>query len=144
MLAIPRGFEPLDTHNNFLDLIGPFYCRRMDDEEIFGIRVESRHCNSLNIAHGGLLATFADVVVSRAAVIAKSAPSYAVTVSLNTDFIAAAPLGAWLEGRANVGRIGGSLAFVSCEVIAEGVLLLRASGVLKFLPRQQSASRGDV
>jgi acyl-coenzyme A thioesterase PaaI-like protein len=69
-------------------------------------------------------------------VVARSVPSYAVTVTLNTDFIASAPLGTWLEGRANIGRIGGSLAFISCDVSAEGVLLLRASGVLKFLPRQ--------
>lgn len=137
-LAVPPGFEPFDTHNGFIDLIGPLYCRVTDEGEVFGMRVEPRHCNSLLIAHGGLLTTFADVVVSRAAAIAKSPPSYAVTVSLNTDFIAGAAQGAWIEGRASVGRIGGSLAFASCDVCADGVLLLRASGVMKYLPRARS------
>jgi len=138
MQALPPGYEPFDSRNGFVDLIGPLYCLRDGDQEVFGLRVEPRHCNTLNIAHGGLLTTFADVVVSRAASVAKTPPSYAVTVSLNTDFMAGAPLGSWLEGRAQVGRIGGSLAFVSCDIFADTVLALRASGVIKFLPRARS------
>lgn len=135
MQAVPQGFEPFDSHNGFIDLIGPIYRRRLDDIESFGMRIEPRHCNTLHIAHGGLLATFADVVVSRAAAMARGELAYAVTVSLNTDFIAGAPLGAWLEGRANVGRAGSGIAFVSCDVFADQTLVLRASGVMKYLSR---------
>lgn len=140
MSTVPPHYEPLDMKNGFIDLIGPFYKKRTDEGEIIGMRVEARHCNTLHIAHGGLLATFADVVVSRTAALATNPPSFAVTVSLNTDFIAAAPKGAWLEGRAHIGKIGRSLAFVSCDVSADGVLLLRASGVMKLSPRTRDAS----
>lgn len=138
MSSVPPQFEPLDTKNGFIDLVGPFYGRRTDEGEIIGMRVEPRHCNTLNVAHGGLLATFADFVVTRTASRSRNPPSYAVTVSLNTDFIATAPLGAWLEGRAHIGRIGGSLAFIACDISAEGTLLLRASGVVKLLSRPRT------
>jgi len=135
MQAVPPGYELFESRNGFIDLIGPLYCRRVDGAELFGMRVEPRHCNTLHIAHGGLLATFADVVVSRAAAVARNESCYAVTVSLNTDFIAGAPLDSWIEGRASVGKAGNSIAFVSCEVFAGETLCLRASGVMKYLPR---------
>ncbi len=137
MSAVPEGFERFDIRSPFIDLIGPLY-RRKDTEqtqgcEVFGLRIEPRHCNYLKIAHGGLLATFADIVVSRAASEAKGTPPFAVTVSLNVDFLGTANEGQWIEGRASIGRIGGSLAFVSCEVRTEDTLVVRASGVMKFV-----------
>jgi acyl-coenzyme A thioesterase 13 len=139
MVTVPPQYQPVDTRNGFIDLIGPFYHSLTEDGEIIGMRVEAHHCNTLNIAHGGLLATFADFIVTRTASISRSPPVHAVTVSLNTDFIAAAPLGAWLEGRAHIGKIGGNLAFISCDVSSEGVLLLRGSGVVKLLSRPRNA-----
>jgi acyl-coenzyme A thioesterase 13 len=134
MSAVPSGFEIFEIPSAFIHLIGPLYRRIENNAEILGLRVEDRHCNYLQIAHGGLLATFADIVVSRAASVAKGGPPpHAVTVSLNVDFIGAAPSGCWLEGRASVGKVGKSLGFASCEVRNGDDLVLRASGVMKYV-----------
>lgn len=131
--AIPPGFEVFENYNGFIQYVGPLYWRRDDAGEVFGMYIEARHCNTLDIAHGGLLATIADVVITRSVVAAEGVPPHAVTVNLNVDYIGGAKLGSWLEGRASVGKSGGSVAFASCELTVGTALVVRASGVMKYI-----------
>jgi uncharacterized protein (TIGR00369 family) len=141
MQDIPTGFAPFVINSNFINFIGPLHCRVVDAVEVFGMRIEKQHCNALDIAHGGLLATFADVVISRSVALARGAGPNVVTISLTTDFIGAVRLGEWIEGRASVGKIGASMGFSSCEVRTGAGIVLRASGVLKLLTlREPSAN----
>jgi uncharacterized protein (TIGR00369 family) len=136
MQAVPAGFSPLNLDFGFLKLIGPIYCRLDNGVEVLGLRVEERHCNSVAIAHGGVLAAFADVLVTRAVSITRQPPVPALTISLNTDYIGAAPLGAWLEGRAVVNKATGSITFAACEVRVGEAIVLQASGAMKMLPKR--------
>lgn len=133
MQAIPPGFVPFVINSDFVNFVGPLYHCRRDDAEVFGMRIERQHCNALEIAHGGLLATFADVLISRSVAVARGRTNGVVTVSLTTDFIAGVPLGSWLEGRATVDRVGSSMGFASCELRVDGGVAVRASGILKLL-----------
>ena len=62
------GFDPAEDH------IGPFYFRKADETDpariihydYFAFRIESRHCNEMDSAHGGVLMTFADFALCRA------------------------------------------------------------------------------
>ncbi|MCE2919623.1 MAG: hypothetical protein LW837_06725, partial [Roseomonas sp.] len=60
-LAIPEGFVPRPAGGPFLEPIGPIMIRRDHGPLAFGLRIEKRHCNSKDMAHGGMLATFADL-----------------------------------------------------------------------------------
>ena len=53
-------------------------------------------------------------------------------MSLQVDYLAPAPLGAWVEGEAQVLRITRSMAFVQGLVRAEGQVVARVSGVFKI------------
>lgn len=136
MQAVPAGFVPFGLDFGFLRAIGPMYVRLENGLEVLGLRVEERHCNSVRIAHGGLLAAFADILVTRAVSVTRDPPSPALTISLNTDFIGAAPLGCWLEGRATVKKATGSIVFATCEVRADETLVFQASGAMKMLVKR--------
>ncbi len=63
MSDIPAGFAPLRLTMGFLENTGPLYGKWADDRLLLGFRVETRHCNPGQVAHGGMLATFADMLL---------------------------------------------------------------------------------
>ena len=128
---IPEGFEPIISENPFGQAVGPLFEKKDDDSWVRGFRVEEKHTNQGGIAHGGVLMTFADIVMARAVLGVADLPF--VTAQMNAQFTAPAKLGAWVEGRAHVSRRTKDLAFVSCEVIAEGVPVLISTGIFKIL-----------
>lgn len=131
--AIPAGYAQYDSRNNFVEYIGPLYFRDGPEGPQFGFLVEPRHCNMLDIAHGGLLSAFADIAITRA--VAECTELRALTLSLNTDFIGAARRGAWVESRVSISKRGGGIGFATCEVLADGVAVVHASAAMKYIPR---------
>jgi acyl-coenzyme A thioesterase PaaI-like protein len=132
--GIPEGFLPRRAGGPFLEPIGPIYLCAGEGGSRFGIRLERRHCNNQSVAHGGMLATFADLVLGIGGTEQAGTPGHFITVSLVTDYLAPAPLGAWLECRPVLLRRTSRLMFVEGRFEADGVAVLRASGVFS-LPR---------
>jgi len=129
---IPEGFRPLRFSVGFLEAIGPLYGRWDGTHLVMGFRVEERHCNPGMVAHGGMMATFADMFIPIGARMqSKADVGFAPTVNLTLDFIAPAKLGAWVEGRAEFLRAGKSLFFAQGTATADGILCLRASAIFK-------------
>jgi uncharacterized protein (TIGR00369 family) len=129
---IPEGFRPLQLVTGFIEMVGPLYGKWDGDRLLMGFRVQPRHCNPGQVAHGGMLATFADMFVPIGARMqAKADVGFAPTVNLTLDYIAPAKLGAWVEGRADFLRAGKSLFFAQGLATADGVLCLRASAIFK-------------
>jgi uncharacterized protein (TIGR00369 family) len=129
---IPEGFRPLGFAMGFLEVNGPLYGKWDGARLKLGFRVETRHCNPGNVAHGGMLATFADMLLPIAARFqSKVDMGFLPTVNLTCDFLAPAPLGAWVEGQADALKTGKSLLFAHGVAEADGVPCLRASGVFK-------------
>jgi uncharacterized protein (TIGR00369 family) len=129
---LPAGFRPLGFSMGFLETNGPLYGKWDGEKLLLGFRVEMRHCNPGNVAHGGMLATFADMLLPIAARFqSKKDMGFLPTVNLTCDFLAPAPLGAWVEGRAEALRAGRSLLFAQGVAEADGAACLRASGVFK-------------
>ncbi len=60
------------------------------------------------------------------------------TISLQIDYLAPAPLGAWVQGEAEPLRITRSLVFAQGLVTADGVPCARVSGVFKIGPEVPS------
>lgn len=135
--GIPEGFAPRRAGGPFLEPIGPIWLRPGEGGSTFGIRVERRHCNNGMVAHGGMLATFADLVLGIGGLEQAGAQGGFITVSLVSDYLAPAPLGAWLECRPTLLRRTARLMFVEGRFEADGAPVLRASGVFS-LPRPKA------
>ena len=145
--SVPDGFKVLAVGGDFVALNGPLYVRSVaqaDGSKLrhLGFRVEKRHTNPMGNCHGGMLATFADMLLPMLA--HRQSPElrnqFLPTVSLQIDYLAPSPLGAWVQGDAQVLRVPGNLAFVQGLITADNVPALRVSGIFKigkpFDPRQ--------
>ena len=134
--AIPEGFRAREFGGGFIGVNGPLYTRRTDDGLQLGFRVEKRHCNPMGICHGGMMATFCDMLLPISAhVLSKQiGRRFLPTINLQVDFLAASPLGAWVQGEAQLLRETRSLVFMQGLVQADGVNVARVSGIFKLGP----------
>ena len=133
---LPEGFAPLVAGGPYIQHNGPLYVLHQGDVVKFGFRVEPRHTNPMGNLHGGMMATFCDMLVPLS-VHRKSdqvSNRFLPTISLQIDYLAPAPLGAWVEGEAEPLRITRSLVFAQGLITADGVPCARVSGVFKIGP----------
>lgn len=139
-LEIPAGFQPVHAGGPFMEANGPMYVLQegMGEDALvkFGFRVERRHVNPMDNLHGGMMASFCDMLLPLS-VHRKSAvvgARFLPTISLQIDYTAPAPLGCWVEGEAQLLRATRSLVFAQGLVHADGALCARVSGVFKIGP----------
>ena len=128
-MDIPREFRPLFRTSPVLDLIGPLYCRGEGVDLVIGLRVEAKHCNARGTAHGGILATLADIALGYTMAFASKPPANLVTANLTLDFAGTAKVGDWLEARVDVQKQGSRLSFANCYIIVNEQRIVRASAV---------------
>ncbi|HMW23613.1 MAG TPA: PaaI family thioesterase [Burkholderiaceae bacterium] len=134
---VPPGFHPLGGLNGgFIAANGPLFIRREGARVQFGFRVEERHCNIMGQCHGGMMATFCDMLLPLSAHRKSEAVGmrFLPTIGLQIDYLAPVPLGAWVEGEAEVLRVTRSLVFIQGLVNADGVPSVRCSGTFKLGP----------
>ena len=131
---VPEGFAPLPMGGDFIGINGPIHLKHEGALVQLGFRVEQRHTNPMGNCHGGWLASFSDMVLPLS--IHRKAPEigykFLPTISLQIDYLAPAPLGAWVQGEAEVLRVTRSLVFAQGLVWADGVLAVRISGIFKI------------
>lgn len=135
MTNVPQGFAPSRRSSGYLDLIGPIYEAGDGEHYRLGLRVDARHVNSRGFCHGALLSALADVHLGRLAATSTTPPLALVTAHLGLDYIASAPLGAWLEAVGQVDRIGKTLAHSSGRILADGKIALRCAAVFQVTSR---------
>jgi acyl-coenzyme A thioesterase PaaI-like protein len=132
----PQGWKLQQLSTHFGTHSGPFYFR-LGDEPGVGFFSEERHTNIARFVHGGMLLTLADMSLWDVAR-RKIGPFRAVTLTLNSEFIAPGPIGAFIEATGEVLRAGKSLVFVRGIVAAKGDTILSYSGTLKLFPPENS------
>ncbi|MBG9388021.1 PaaI family thioesterase [Caenimonas aquaedulcis] len=137
--APPAGFRQVGRYcGAFIDHCGPVFGRLEEGGVVLGFRVLPHHTNPLDCAHGGMLASFADMVLACGAMYRPEGWGRILpTISLQLDFLAPAPRGAWVEGRCEVLKATGSMVFTQCVVRADGQAAMRASAVFKLGPAPQ-------
>lgn len=132
---IPPGFRRARIGGDFLAHNGPLYGKLDGERVLVGFVVEQRHTNPLGICHGGMLATFADMLVPCANMYNLARERrFLPTISLQIDYLSPARLGAWVQGEAQVLRTTRNLLFGQGLVTADGELALRFSGTFKLGP----------
>ncbi|MBI3368292.1 MAG: PaaI family thioesterase [Burkholderiales bacterium] len=135
--AVPEGFAPIQhPPGGFIGTNGPLYCRGEGDDFVIGFRVESRHTNPMGILHGGMMATFCDMLLPWSVHRKSSAIGrrFLPTISLQVDYMGPSPLGAWVQGSGELLRATATLVFAQGLVTADGKPAARVSGIFKIGP----------
>ncbi len=145
---VPPGFVALAMGTGFMGINGPLWLRHEGPLLLIGFRVEARHCNPMGNCHGGMLASFSDMLLPLS--IHRTSPEIGLkflpTISLQLDYLAPAPLGAWVQGEVQVLRVTRNLVFAQGLTSADGEPAVRISGIFKigkpFKPDQAEAGAG--
>jgi uncharacterized protein (TIGR00369 family) len=130
---IPEGFKARSFGGGFIAVNGPLYVKKLESGIALGFRVEPRHCNPMGICHGGMMATFCDMLLPISAhhLAAEIGRRFLPTINLQVDFLAASPLGAWVQGEAQLLRATRSMVFMQGLITADGTNVARVSGIFK-------------
>lgn len=133
--APPEGFRELRMEGGFIGHNGPFFIRREEDDLAFGFRVAAHHCNPFGTCHGGWIASAMDMVLPLTARLRGGLENnFLFTVSMTLDYLGAANLGDWVEGRGEILRLTGRMVFVQGILTIDGDPCARGSGVFRRGP----------
>ena len=100
---------------------------------LLGFRAANRNCNGIGTVHGGVLMAFADYAATMVAL--SGVRENCATISFTSDFLGAARLGDWVEGRAEVIRRTGSMTFVRGHLAVADELVLSFQTVMRRLKK---------
>ncbi len=59
-----------------------------------------------------------------------------MTVSLSVDFVGSAEIGQWFSIESDVIKTGKTICFAQCLIKADGVVIARASGTFRVVPKK--------
>ena len=129
LAAPPEGFEPIVSSSNFGWENGPIFEKVNGSSWTRGFRVADQHTNAGGMCHGGMLMTFADILLSRAVLEVVQPPF--VTVRLTTDFVGPAKKKDWVEGVAKVVGQDDGLVSVSGRIYTRAATVVNTSALFK-------------
>jgi acyl-coenzyme A thioesterase PaaI-like protein len=126
------GWSSLEG-TGFTSTLGLIWRRGQGPDLTVGFLSDARHCNNdARIVHGGALMTFADIGLGFGVARAHGATNL-VTAHLQMNFVAAAPVGAFIHVRPEIVRKGAQLIFVRGLVLADDKTVASADGMWKVL-----------
>ena len=139
---IPAGFEPHFRSSPVTDAWAPLYAKRLDNAVHIGLRLAKAHTNGRGLIHGGLIAALSDNVMgySCGQAMRMDASKSLVTINLAVDFIGTAKVGQWLSIEPEVIKTGSTICFVQSLAKADGVVIARANGTFRVVPKKEAAS----
>ena len=114
----------------FMGVAGPLWSRREGGSWAYGLLLAHSHLNPAGVAHGGALLTLIDHVMSTVAWEA-SARTPCLTLQIDTQLLAPARAGQFVEARAQVVRRTHSLLFMQGSVTLDDAPILVAQAILK-------------
>jgi len=134
---VPPGYVETPLWDPFEAFMGPFYDKRIvneaGEEELWmAFRVDDRHLNMRKVAHGGMMATFADAVLGTLAWNATNREP-CVTLSMQMNFLRGPKAGDLVECRATMTRQTRSVLFTAGEFFVDGELVMTASSLWKSI-----------
>lgn len=125
--GIPEGFTRADFSPGFLDHGGPYYLKPDGEGQLVGLRLLDQHMNYRDMAHGGVLSTFADVAMSWQVYCSEDPPVPISTITLAVNFLGPARLGDWLVADMRIDRKGRQVAYCSGKIMRGEDVLATAS-----------------
>ena len=135
MTGIPDGFKPARFDGKYLHHVGPYFTKKTDDTILVALRVEDHHINYVDIAHGGILTTLADVALSFQVFLSERPAPVVTTISLTTNFLGAVKLGDWLVADGYIDRLGKRLAYTHGAIRQGDDVVMTMNGVFNVQRR---------
>ncbi|HET7123745.1 MAG TPA: PaaI family thioesterase [Bradyrhizobium sp.] len=135
-IDIPEGFEPHFRKSPLTDPWEPLYSKRTDKAVIIGLRLARPHTNGRGLIHGGLIAALADNAMGYSCLQVTGWASSLVTIGLAVDFIGTAEAGQWLAVETDVIKTGSTICFAQSLVKADDVVIARANGTFRVVPKR--------
>lgn len=132
-VPVPDGFRPAQFSPGFLDVSGPYFLKLEAGSTIIGCRMLEQHLNYAGVAHGGFLATLADVALSLQLYNSVEAKLPVSTVSMTINFLRAAKLGEWIEATSKIDWIGRRLGYAHGSIGSGDRLLMTMTGVYSIV-----------
>ena len=132
---IPEGFEPHFRKSPFTDPWEPQYSKRTDKAVIIGLRLAKPHTNARASIHGGLIAALTDNAMGYSCAQQMGWESSLVTISLAVDFVGTSQIGQRLAVASDVVNTGSTICFAQCLVTADDVVIARANGTFRVIPK---------
>jgi uncharacterized protein (TIGR00369 family) len=139
---IPEGFEPHFRKSPLTDPWEPLYSKRTDKAVIIGLRLARPHTNGRGHIHGGLIAALADNAMGYSCLQVMGWASSLVTIGLGVDFIGTAEIGQWLAVETDVIKTGSTICFAQCFIKADDVVIARANGTFRVVPKRDEVIPG--
>jgi len=139
--TIPEGFEHQSRRSPLTDPWEPIYSKQTPDALFLGLRLATAHTNARGFAHGGLIAALTDKAMGHSCAHKMGGAHSLVTVNMSIDFISSAQIGQWLTVETDVIKTGSTLCFAQCLVKADDVVIARANGTFRVVPKQEPVSR---
>jgi len=133
--APPAGFAPHFRKSPLTDPWEPLFSKREDGAVVLGTLLRDVHTNARGMAHGGLITALADNAMGLSCVERSGGGTSYVTVGLTVDFLGTARPGQWLEVRTDFIRLGKTLSFAQCLVMADNEPCARANATFRAVPR---------
>ncbi|MEO9968425.1 MAG: PaaI family thioesterase [Hyphomonadaceae bacterium] len=132
----PQGFVLHSRASPMTEPWMPIYRIGNARSVYLGVWLEEKHCNSRGLVHGGFIAALADNTMGYTCGQAMKADgrtvSGLVTISLNVDYLGSAKLGQWMTWEPEMLKAGGSIAFATALVKADGDIVARANASFKI------------
>jgi uncharacterized protein (TIGR00369 family) len=133
-LDVPEGFRARSFGEGFIGVNGPLYVKKLERGIQLGFRVEARHCNPMGICHGGMMATFCDMLLPISAhyLAQDIGRRFLPTINLQVDFLGPSAKDAWVQGEAQLLRATRNMVFMQGLVTADDKNVARVSGIFKI------------
>jgi acyl-coenzyme A thioesterase PaaI-like protein len=126
------------TH--FHTAAGPYWVRAAHGKREVGLLSEDRHGNGhVGTVHGGVLTTFADIALGIGVVDAAETRD-CVTLQLQMQFAATAPIGSFLTCKPELVRRTSQIVFMRGLIMAGDRTIASADGIWKLLGAEKLAA----
>lgn len=130
---VPAGFVLADLGPGFGEGFGPVYVDRASHRMAF--RVGEQHGNPVGACHGGAMATFADMLLMAHRAGREEGLPHSPTISLSLDYLAPAPIGAWVEAMVTIAKTTGTMVFVQALLTVEDEPVARVHSIYRNLSK---------
>jgi uncharacterized protein (TIGR00369 family) len=141
---IPDGFEPHFRKSPMTEPWEPLYSKRTERAVIIGLRLAKPHTNGRGLIHGGLIATLSDNAMGYSCAQATGWKTSFVTISLAVDFVGTAQVGQWLVIETEVIKTGSTICFAQSLAKADDVVIARANGTFRVVPKKEPVDSGHA
>jgi uncharacterized protein (TIGR00369 family) len=126
----------------FLQELGVEFVRMADGQAEVALTMAPRHLNSWQVAHGGVIMTMLDTVMSMAGRSLDPNIRSGVTIEMKTSFMEPGGVeGCRMVAKGRVLKSTSSLCFAEADVWNGDKLVAKASGTFKFIRRTDVARK---